>query len=440
MRELYIALRFNQKRLFESILAALGILIGLSAFVGASALMRSYKAGLEKMLEQPASLILRVEPRRLTMSDTSAVEPFQEAMPRFQFSKEDSLAIVQENQYVKASFQYSRRMYSTSETFTGGAMMGPPENGPDAISFGQSQEAANVSTNDTPLLERVSAYEVTEAFFDSYMLNLVKGMAFDDKDIERGNLVALAGSTIAGQLFKDGEALGKKIKLNGVYYTIIGVVNDPFGETYGNDDLNTSLYIPQNLQENQGFQPFRSLNFKIDKSSDIANAEALLLKYFDKTYGADSVTITGQYRRIRSEVEKRQSVLYLALLLSAICILASLFNIVNIINNRVNRRLKTYAIMRTTGAKLDKILSLIIAEIFFIVAAGSLGSFIAAPMIFKFLETTLQSGSAIKMVLSMDWIGAILTTLVTGFGVLAVSSLATIRLKNLSIVSILRSE
>ncbi len=96
--------------------------------------------------------------------------------------------------------------------------------------------------------------------------------------------------------------------------------------------------------------------------------------------------------------------------------------------------------MRTTGAKLDKILSLIIAEIFFIVAAGSLGSFIAAPMIFKFLETTLQSGSAIKMVLSMDWIGAILTTLVTGFGVLAVSSLATIRLKNLSIVSILRSE
>src|SRR5208282_2185642 len=53
---------------------------------------------------------------------------------------------------------------------------------------------------------------------------LVRGRFYNDEDNEEGRRVAFLGSDTKKQLFAEREALGQTIELNGVPYTVIGVM------------------------------------------------------------------------------------------------------------------------------------------------------------------------------------------------------------------------
>lgn len=441
MNELQLAFRFNKKRLFETVLASIGIVIGISSFVGSASLLTSYNNELAVIREQPAALIIRISPRRLQMARNTAVEPIEESalLPRFQFSYDDIQAAQREIPYITETFQFSRRMFQVGEQqtqpFPGFEMMPPPEE-----VAGSSSRAQPTNNTDVPLVTRISGYEVTESFFSVYKLSVVKGLLFDSNDAELKNPVAVVGYQLAQKLFADGTALGKKIKLNGISYTIIGIIKDPYAIQGVNTDFNTSLFIPEINSQNMAFQNFRTINFKIDSSLHMNQTEKLLLELFEKKYGKDTITISGDYRRVTAEVEKKQSILILVIVLSSLCILASIINIVNIINNRMIRRFKTYAIIRTVGANFEKMLLLSLLEIFYIVFIGSIGSLLISPFFFILLRNIMQTSNSIQFALTLNWLSLLGITVAISTGILFIVSLTVIKLKNISIVSILRSE
>ena len=444
MNEFIMAFRFNKKRFTETVLAVVGIIIGLSSFVGAVTLLESFKKEMAVIKEQPSALVLRVTPRRFEMSLNTVVEPIEETMvlPRFQFSIDDMNNAVQEIPYITDAFQFPRRMFNTGESvlqeFPESGMV-PPPIAPE-MNMLTNQSSQTDITIEKPLVSRISGYEVTETFFKVYELKTVNGYLFDNNDIASQNRVAVVGQDLAPNLFKDGNALGKSIKLNGITYTIIGIVHDPFAVKGLHDDLNTSIFIPETSSKNPAAQNFRTINFKIDASEHVNKTEQLLIAYLEKQYGQNTITISGDYRRIAKEVEKKQSVLLLAIILSGLCIIASLINIINIVNNRLLRRLKTYAMIRTVGASFNEILFVIIIEISYIIFAGTIGSMIMSPLVFSALQEIIHASNTIQLSYSLNWLLMIGITGVLGIVILFLVSLTALKLKNISIVTILRTE
>ncbi|MCD6419052.1 ABC transporter permease [bacterium] len=66
------------------------------------------------------------------------------------------------------------------------------------------------------------------------------GRFFDDNDIQHRRYVCIIGQTVLNELFKGANPIGRKIKLRGIPFTIIGVSN-PIGKVFGQDNDNFVL-------------------------------------------------------------------------------------------------------------------------------------------------------------------------------------------------------
>ncbi|RKZ24684.1 hypothetical protein DRQ26_07060, partial [bacterium] len=66
------------------------------------------------------------------------------------------------------------------------------------------------------------------------------GRFFNDNDIQHRRYVCIIGQTVLNELFKGANPIGRKIKLRGIPFTIVGVAN-PIGKVFGQDNDNFVL-------------------------------------------------------------------------------------------------------------------------------------------------------------------------------------------------------
>lgn len=85
---------------------------------------------------------------------------------------------------------------------------------------------------------------VTEGHLDIYDTKLEKGRFFSDREIDYSTNVALIGYKVKTTLFPYGDAVGKRIVIRGLKYTVIGVMEET-GETLLNTPSNDeSVFVP----------------------------------------------------------------------------------------------------------------------------------------------------------------------------------------------------
>jgi macrolide transport system ATP-binding/permease protein len=74
--------------------------------------------------------------------------------------------------------------------------------------------------------------------------SLSTGIFFDEIDQKRYASVMLLGTTLAEQLFPDGDdSIGQYVMLNNAFYQVIGILNAK-GVSSGGGDLDDEAYIP----------------------------------------------------------------------------------------------------------------------------------------------------------------------------------------------------
>jgi predicted permease len=105
----------------------------------------------------------------------------------------------------------------------------------DRGSFG-----AGIETEDRPLAQGESAHVVnhrlvSEGWFETAGVPLVRGRGFDDRDRETGATVAIVSRRMADRLWPDADPIGKRIRTarpNMPWLTVVGVASDvrDFGE------------------------------------------------------------------------------------------------------------------------------------------------------------------------------------------------------------------
>jgi putative ABC transport system permease protein len=90
-----------------------------------------------------------------------------------------------------------------------------------------------------------TANGVRPVFQDIWKLDTDQGRFFNGQEDEQRAHVCVIGSEARTKLFSGGWALGQSIRLNGVIFTVIGVLSPKMQEGDG-DDRNRQIYIPYN--------------------------------------------------------------------------------------------------------------------------------------------------------------------------------------------------
>jgi len=223
----------------------------------------------------------------------------------------------------------------------------------------------------------VQLYGETPGSFPVRNWTLAEGRIISDADVDGTRDVVVLGDTVAKTVFPFGSPLGERLKVNGINYTVIGVLAAKGASLQGNQD-NLAI-VPLTTGLNRFGRWNRSLNLLV-QARDRAAFEATV----DEARGAMRVI-----RKVRPgepddfEVVSNESliaqfnqftrVLRLAVAgISSIALIAAGIGIMNIMLVSVTERTREIGIRRAVGAKRRNIMTQFILEAVLLCQVGGI--------------------------------------------------------------------
>ncbi|MEI6876568.1 MAG: hypothetical protein WCL50_15730, partial [Spirochaetota bacterium] len=198
METMRLGARLARARVGETLVATLGVALGIGALVGVLTLIRGYDEYQERLSRNPLSRAMGVSGFRgqrdsgaaVALIDASGQEPLR-------LSLADGTRAQAEVEGIATVFQYSPRRFSTAPLPPSGARNVPPPlppglpaDDPQRARLREREtalaEAAKVPVDEVAL-EQVQGVVVSPSFFGAYDLTVAKGSLFDEKDLAAGN-------------------------------------------------------------------------------------------------------------------------------------------------------------------------------------------------------------------------------------------------------------
>jgi putative ABC transport system permease protein len=184
----------------RAILTMLGVIIGVAAVIALLSIGNGVSASIEEEIEGFGSNLITI----ITDSDNSEGYPA--------LSEADIAALLD--------------VYSAPDVT-------------DAAGQVQGSQQVLYRGRDT----RVTVSGVTANFFDLRTLAIEEGGGLNQGDLDAGARVAVLGSETAADLFPDGEyAIGRRIRIKGIQYEVVGVLEEQGSVGMLNPD--EAVYIP----------------------------------------------------------------------------------------------------------------------------------------------------------------------------------------------------
>jgi putative ABC transport system permease protein len=209
------------------------------------------------------------------------------------------------------------------------------------------------------------------------MAKLDGGRFFTESENESLAQVAVIGSGLAEDLFKNADPLGKNIKLNGQNYRVVGVLKPQGSIVFGGIDINDMLYVPveTTLKKILGIDYLTEMHVVI-KDQSYANRAIIeisdLLRKNHNVVDPDKddfeiMTMT----EILDTINKIGTILNILLaFLAAISLVVGGVGIMNIMLVSVSERTKEIGLRKSLGATNENILRQFLIESAVITAIG----------------------------------------------------------------------
>ena len=234
-----------------------------------------------------------------------------------------------------------------------------------------------------------NATGVSEEYADMKKLNVTNGRFLDYMDIEKISKVCVVGTYIQKEFFGMTSALGNQIKINGIPYTVVGVLEEKDNsESNGSDDV---IYIPYTTALRNGTSSSIS-SYTLTAASDEKIDEALALvkkKLFEILGDEDYFSATSMTQIIDMAMEMVGKMKILLVAIAGISLLVGGIGIMNIMLVSVTERTREIGIRKSLGAKGKAIMSQFVIEAGTVsgvggligIAAGSILSVIAGKLL-----------------------------------------------------------
>lgn len=226
-------------------------------------------------------------------------------------------------------------------------------------------------------VEGVDVNGGTDGYFATYGLDIDEGRPFTADDVLRANRVAVLGHDTAESLFPDEEAIGKRIRIQGQPFTVIGTLK-PMGNFLGMENADTRTVIPIS-----SFSTIYSIRYGIQ----------LAVQFPDESMLADGeYELIGAMRQIRrlDPVEKDdfainkaalfeqqfqsiKTLIYgIGIFLTGLALFVGGIGVMNIMYVSVKERTREIGIRKSVGAKSWEILLQFLMEAVVICLLGGL--------------------------------------------------------------------
>ena len=235
------------------------------------------------------------------------------------------------------------------------------------------------------VIENVTIEGKNEVYFDNNQISLNQGRLINQLDIDQKTKVALISEEIAKDLYMGINPLNEKILLNGIQYTIIGVLNgtDPndmmamMASRMGSGRSDYKIIIPSsNLMNLFGVRQINSLEVYMSDSNYaeqiIDDMELILNEAFN--YKEDSYSIINM-ESLLDTMESMNSMMTMMLVgIASIALLVGGIGIMNMMLVSVTERTTEIGLRKALGAKPKSIqLQFLIESIFLSLFGGVIG-------------------------------------------------------------------
>lgn len=248
----------------------------------------------------------------------------------------------------------------------------------------------------------VSAKGVSEDYYDIQQLKLAFGRFISYIDCENKSNVAVIGSFQAMEYFGSCQAaLDKTVRLNGIPYTVIGVLEEEEDSTESSSD--NSMYIPYTAAmaaTSNGIISSYVVNAKSDEVVD--EAKTKLEDYLLEVIGDDDYfSVTSFQAIIDSMLEMMGKMEMVLVAIAGISLLVGGIGIMNIMLVSVSERTREIGIRKSLGAKHKHIMTQFVMESGVVSCIGGvIGIIIGATF-------AILAGKALKMAVSPS-VGAVI--------------------------------
>lgn len=226
-------------------------------------------------------------------------------------------------------------------------------------------------------VNRVNTVVVSHEFSDIQVLQLEEGRFFNESESNSGKAVVVIGTEIATSLFGNFEPLGKKVRLYGQKFTVIGVVKKEGSGLFGasNDE---SVFIPANYVRNRyGDNNTNIVIIKPKEGVDIDGLKAELTQVLRNKRGIKPDEINSFFITIVAGLQNFidsiiGSLKVIGWVISGFSLLVGGFGIANIMFVSVKERTNLIGIQKSLGAKNRFILFQFLFEAVILAIVGGL--------------------------------------------------------------------
>lgn len=233
---------------------------------------------------------------------------------------------------------------------------------------------------ESEVVSNVNTVVVSHQFSDIQTLEFSKGRFYNESESNSGKPVIVIGDEIANSLFGDLEPLGKRIRLYGQKFTVIGVVKKEGSGLFG-DSNDVSIFLPANFVRNRYGDNNRNINNiviikpKSDADIDELKAEVILVMRNRRGLKPNEIdtffisVISGLKDAIDSIIG---SMNLIGWIISLFSLLVGGFGIANIMFVSVKERTNLIGIQKSLGAKNKFILFQFLFEAIILAVVGGL--------------------------------------------------------------------
>ena len=233
---------------------------------------------------------------------------------------------------------------------------------------------------ESELVSGVNTVVVSSEFTDIQVLEFEKGRFYNESESNSGKAVVVIGSEIAKSLFGELEPLGKKVRLYGQKFTVIGVVKKEGSGLLG-DSNDVSIFLPANYVRNRfGDNNPNNMHIVIikpKKDADIDGLKAEVTQILRNKRGlkADEIDtfFVNVIAGLQGAIDEMLGVLNLiGWVISGFSLLVGGFGIANIMFVSVKERTNLIGIQKSLGAKNKFILFQFLFEAVILAVVGGL--------------------------------------------------------------------
>lgn len=246
--------------------------------------------------------------------------------------------------------------------------------------------------------DHVALYEGTSAdIFPIRNFTIAQGSAFTDRDVQSANHVAVIGGTLSETLFNTQNSIGKLMRLKGVTFRVVGVLDKKGLGPFGVDQDNMVL-IPITVAQREllGIDYYNFITLQASDNYPIETTTTRIKKILSTNHRISSedkedFTIRTQEDAIGILSSVTSIMTVFLTMIAAISLIVGGIGIMNIMLVSVIERTKEIGLRKALGATNRDILQQFLWESIVLTVAGGLIGIISGALLVSIIYLVLSN-------------------------------------------------